>query len=61
MKKAIAAGLILLGALTLTGCGDSFTYEEQYKYCIDHGGSYIEDGWGDSCVMPEYKPEDKDR
>lgn len=61
MKKL--AALIVLGVtlIGLTGCGDTFTYEEQYKYCIDHGGSYIEDGWGDSCVMPEYKPEDKDR
>lgn len=56
MKKAIAATLIVLGVLTLTGCKDStyLTESERFKLCVENGGSWEKGGaWGDeSCTMP---------
>lgn len=60
-KKLTAAALIVLGALTLTGCADEeyLTYSERYTMCVENGGSWVEDAWGDSCIMPD-TPVDKE-
>lgn len=55
-KKLTAAVLIVLGALTLTGCGDK-TYlseSEKFRICVENGGSWQSGAWGEeSCIMPD--------
>lgn len=57
MKKAIAAGLIVLGALTLTACDRP---QDRYELCVENGGSWHKGEWGDeTCTMPNTGTEDK--
>lgn len=52
MKKFIGV-LALVSVLALvTGCEPSDP-DRRYNKCVESGGSWLEDAWGQSCVMPE--------
>ena len=60
MKKLAALVVLGIVAVGVTGCGDpnALTESERYELCLDNGGSWVEDAWGESCIMPDVNLED---
>lgn len=57
MRGALTVLALLAGGFMLTGCGEPYpeqmSEDDRYVFCIEHGGSWVEDAWGRSCHKAE--------
>lgn len=56
MKKLMITLLALSALVFTTGC-EPTDPDRRYDKCVESGGSWIEDAWGQSCVMPGHTEE----